>query len=552
MGRMVPPWPWCSRSTVQNAVIPPWSQHGVKFSGTRYNGLDRRCIYRPSSSFILNGRSLNGQLSQTVPLCPVLDGGTLPIALASLLSGPAPAQAVTVTTCTETGLRTAITQTPDGGTVTFRCPSGTVINLNAELNLSKALIFDGIGVTGLTLSGQDRVRILRSTKNLTLKNLTLARGKVATQNTSFSCEGGAVMVTFGTLTVSNVTFNANNAVRGGAICGNYQGRVNITNSRFTNNRGNQGGAIFTNTTDLSISGSTFQGNSTRAASNFLGIGGAIYAFRSLNPTQPISIDNSRFSGNSAQHEGGAIFASLNNGLGFVLNNSTLVNNQALINTNSGVGSGGALRISHTGTPATAQINNVAFANNAADQEGGAAWVGGVGATLNMNLTKVTFYGNNSGRVPDPVKNETGGGAILLANGTGATIAMNQVTFASNNANNHETSGAIYPAGITLSKVTLQNTIFDRNCSRKDLPGTPTVENCTHLVHALTPQPFSDGASLNNYAWIANANAATGVALPLTRRTVIQAVGVRVYGDNGDAAPDHPCSAVASGAGGKCI
>lgn len=478
--------------------------------------------------------------------------GGIPIGLASLLSGMPAAQAVPVTSCNETGLRNAISQTAEGGTITFTCPTNTVINLTSELNLGKALTFDGTGVTGLTLSGQDRTRILRSTKNLTLKNLTLTRGKVATQNTSFSCEGGAVLVTFGTLTVNNVTFNANNAVRGGAICGNYQGRVNITNSRFTNNQANQGGAIFTNTTDLTISGSTFQNNRTRAAGNFVGIGGAIYTFRSLTPTQPIRISNSRFSGNSSQHEGGALFISLTNGLGFILENSTLVSNQSLINTNTGIGSGGALRISHTGTASTAQINNVVFANNAADQEGGAAWVGGVGATLNMNLTKVTFYGNNSGRVADPVKNETGGGALLLANGSGSTTVMNQVTFASNNANNHETSGAIYPAGITFSKVSLQNTIFDRNCSRKDLPGTPTVENCTHLVHALTNQPFADGAALNNYAWIANTNAATRVALPITPRTIIQDVGVRTYVDNGDAAPDHPCSAVASGAGGKCL
>ncbi|MGA1265304.1 MAG: hypothetical protein ACO331_15600 [Prochlorothrix sp.] len=485
------------------------------------------------------------------PAVPLLLG-SLSIALTSLLTTLSPAQAVPVTTCTETGLRSAITQTPDGGTVTFNFPAGTVINLGSELNLSKALTFDGTGVTGLTLSGQDRTRILRSTKNLTLKNLTLTRGKVATRNTSLSCEGGAVLVTFGTLTVNNVTFTANSGVRGGAICGNYQGRVNITNSRFLNNQSQQGGAIFTNATDLTVSGSTFQGNRSRANSSFLGIGGAIYTFRSLTPTQPIRIENSRFAGNSAQHEGGAVFVSLANGLGFVLQNSTLVNNEALINTSSGVGSGGALRLSHTGGTSTAQINNVVFANNAADQEGGAAWLGGVGATLNVNLTKVTFYGNNSGRVPDPVLNETGGGAVLLANGPNSTTQMNQVTFALNNANNHETSGAIYPAGITLSRVILQNTIFDRNCSRKDLPGTPTVENCTHLVHALTPQPFSDGPSLNNYAWIANVNAATKVAFPLTRRTLIQTVGVRAYVDNGDAAPDHPCSAVASGAGGKCL
>ena len=462
------------------------------------------------------------------------------------------AQAVSLTNCTESGLRTAINNTPDGGTVTFNCPPDTIINLTSEINLSKNLTFDGTNSTRLSISGQNRTRIFRTNKNLTLKNLALIQGNITTQNTSFSCDGGAVLITFGTLTINNVIFRANRAVRGGAICGNYQAKISIVRGVFTGNRANQGGAIFTNTTDLNINRSKFQNNITTAQGKLLGTGGAIYTYGILTTTQPIVISDSRFTGNTAQHEGGALFISQSNGIKFILRNSVLANNKALINNNTGIGSGGAVRINHSGSASLTTINNVVFANNTADQEGGALWVGGANAFLNLNMKKVTFAGNTSGKIADQVNNETGGGAMVLVNGANATINLDQITFVRNTAENHETSGAFYPANITANNTIITNSIFYQNCSRKDLPGTPTVENCTHLVHALASQPFNDQGNTNNFAWIVNANAATGVRFPLTRNIRIRDVKVRTYQDNGDLIPDHPCSDVASGSGGQCV
>jgi predicted outer membrane repeat protein len=475
-----------------------------------------------------------------------------------------PAQAVPVTQCNEAGLRAAIANTPDGGTITFNCPANSTIPLSNELQLNKALKFDGANSRNLSLDGRDRTRIFRTTKNLTLENLTLTNGRVSNRQNNMSCEGGAVHITFGTLTVDNVTFENNSGVRGGAVCGNYKATLNLKNSTFRGNTAAQGGAILTNTSDLRLTGSTLVDNRTRRGNGLDGSGGALYTYSTLNKRNPILIQDSRFAGNQAEHEGGAAFLSQGNGVNVMVRNSTFINNEALLNPSTGIGSGGAIRFAHAGGQSTASLTNVVFANNGADQEGGAVWAGGRNANLNLNLDRVTFVGNAAGRVPDPRKNETAGGAMVLSTGLNSRVVINATTFSQNTAGN-ETSGAIYVASdfdggnVRHRNVIVRNSIFDRNCSQKDIAGTPTVENCTHLVHVRTMQrsrnnqftaaPLGGDASV--YEWAANVHAPSGTRYPITAQSRVQDVKVRPYRDTGDAAPDHPCSDVNAGSGGRC-
>lgn len=462
-----------------------------------------------------------------------------------------PAEANTVTQCNEAGLKAAIANTADGGKITLDCGSGAIA-LNQEIVLNKNLTIDG---KGAIIDGRDRTRIFRTTKNLTLQNLTLRKGKVNRKAGNFSCEGGAVHVTFGKLVLNGVTLQDNFAPRGGAVCGNWQADVEVRNSTFTGNTAHQGGAVYTNTTDLLIHSSTFTNNSTTIGQGLNGIGGALLTFNDLNKGTPITIINSRFDGNKSFHEGGAAFLNQANGVNVELRNSTFVNNHARINRQTGIGSGGAIKLNHAGGKSLAKATNVVFANNVADQEGGAVWAGGGNANLDLDFRQVTFYGNESGRVPDPQKNETGGGGIVLVSRGSMKFIRN--TFANNQSGN-ETSGAIYAGGnVDHSKVTVRNAVFNNNCSVKDIQGTPEVENCNHFTHSrtvrgqgnnITHNPFNGG---NVYEWPVNQHAPSGRAFPITGRTNVQDVQVRPYQDNGDATPDHPCSNVNAGSGGAC-
>ncbi|MEM8642506.1 MAG: hypothetical protein AAGG51_27355 [Cyanobacteria bacterium P01_G01_bin.54] len=462
-----------------------------------------------------------------------------------------PAQAATVTQCNEAGLKAAIDSSADGGKIVLDC-GNSAITLGSELVLNKNLTIDG---QGAILDGRDRTRIFRTTKNLTLQNLTLRKGKVNRKAGNFSCEGGAVHVTFGKLILEGVTLQDNFAPRGGAVCGNWQADVEIRDSTFMGNQAHQGGALYTNTSDLLVRDSTFTNNATTVGQGLNGIGGAIVTYNDLNKSTPIRVLNSRFEGNKSFHEGGAAFFNQSNGVNLELRNSTFVNNHAQINNRTGIGSGGAIKLNHSGGKALAKAINVVFANNVADQEGGAVWAGGGNANLDLDFRQVTFYGNESGRVPDPQKNETGGGGIVLV--SRGTMKFIKNTFAENQSGN-ETSGAIYAASnVDHSKVTVRNAVFNNNCSRKDIQGTPEVENCNHFTHSRTVRgngnnishnPFSGG---NVYEWPVNQHAPTGRAFPITQRTNVQDVQVRPYQDNGDATPDHPCSNVNAGAGGSC-
>ncbi|NEO86867.1 MAG: hypothetical protein F6J87_21805 [Spirulina sp. SIO3F2] len=463
-----------------------------------------------------------------------------------------PAQAANVTQCDEAGLRAAIADTADGGKINLNCGNGTIA-LSSELVLNKSLTING---QGANLDGGNRTRIFRTTKDLTLIHLTLQNGHVGSQVGNFSCEGAAVHVTFGKLLLSNVTVQNNFAPRGGAVCGNWQANVDIRQSTFTGNSAHQGGAVFTNTTDLAIRNSTFSNNSTTIGSGLNGIGGAIYTYADLDTSTPITILSSRFDGNTSFHEGGALFLTQNNGINVTVQSSTFVNNHAQLNPQTGIGSGGAIKLNHAGGQSLAKLTDVAFANNIADQEGGAIWAGGASANLNLELFKVTFYGNEAGRIPDPVKNETAGGGMILE--SRGSMSLVQTTFAENRANN-ETSGAIFIGDtVDRQKVTVRKSLFQNNCSYKDIAGTPDVENCNHFTHIRTARDTGNFQFVHHplqgnavFEWPINQHAPTGEAFPIIQNSAVRDVNVRPYQDNGDAAPDHPCSDINMGSGGAC-
>ena len=189
-----------------------------------------------------------------------------------------------------------ITAAAAGDTINFSC-SGT-ITLAATIAIAKNLTIDGTGRT-VTISGGDLVRVLfvDSGASLTLNNLTIANGSVT--------DSGGGIYNSGTLSITNSTFSGNSA--SGAFGG--------------------GGGIY-NSGMLSITNSTFSGNS---ASGAFGGGGGIYLSGGT-----AAITNNTFSGNSASGAG-----SSGGGLYNVAGTMTL-SNTIVANSSSGGNCGGTI------------------------------------------------------------------------------------------------------------------------------------------------------------------------------------------------------------------
>jgi len=171
--------------------------------------------------------------------------------------------------------------------------SPTVIKKNITLDASAS-------PAAITFDGGGSVQlfVVNAGSSLGLKGLTLSNGRAT------STSGGA-LVNYGTLTVTGSTFSGNSAGGTGTGAGNAgairnPGTATITNSTFTGNSATLGGAIRSVGT-LTITNSTFSGNSATTS------GGAIYTGGTMSTSGPTTITNSTFSGNSATTSGGAIY-----------------------------------------------------------------------------------------------------------------------------------------------------------------------------------------------------------------------------------------------------
>ena len=164
---------------------------------------------------------------------------------------------------------------PEGG-----CPAGRVVDtiiLTQDITLRDELpvitsdiIIEG---NGYAISGDNRYRIFHNDGGaLTINDLTMVKGYVEgdlISNADGSLKiptanpiGGAIVNWRGTVTISDSSFSDNLAERGGAIYNWEESgkRVSITNSTFSRNSADKGGAIYNYERTLSIINSTFSDN----------------------------------------------------------------------------------------------------------------------------------------------------------------------------------------------------------------------------------------------------------------------------------------------------
>ncbi|MBW4680266.1 MAG: calcium-binding protein [Microcoleus vaginatus WJT46-NPBG5] len=400
---------------------------------------------------------------------------------------------ITVTTNANSGvgsLRAAITSANAGDTIQFSSSlANQTISLSSQIEINKHLTIDGAGATNLTISGNNASRVFYSDwsylvpegYNISLKNLTIANGKTT------DTDGGAGirMGYLGTLTVENIEFKNNSAMKGAAIMAGTSGKTTVINSKFdanngtlgttdvirergsggiatvggdlvvkgsqfTNNKGIVGGAINVLNTELLVESSSFVNNDTTAGAGYpagryqSGNGGAIYTdgANGLNEAGNIIIRKSRFEGNKAAGFGGALNLSAYQPQKVSVEDSTILGNQVIKNSNGSSLGGG---IYHQDVELT--VKNTTVANNKAVFQGGGLWAN----NAQVAISNSTFSGNIA---EDAAKGY--GGAIRIG-GTDKAANITNTTIANNSAG--WVGGGILAGS---NPITVKNTIFSNN------------------------------------------------------------------------------------------
>jgi hypothetical protein len=304
----------------------------------------------------VTSRSRGTRRTQRIAAAAVLGaavpGRLLTASAAGAASGAAGAVRQT-TPCTVLALKSAITAANiSGGTITL--PSGCSITLAAQDNATD-------GPTGLP---------------------------VITGNVTINGNGATIARQVATPVTPVPAFRLFNVATGGSLTLNG---LSLSNG-FADDGTNGGGAIFSQGT-VNVSGVTFSGNQSPAATGTSG--GAI---SSDNSSATLTVDRSTFTGNTAQ-EGGGIFTQ----------SATSVTNSTFTGNIATMFGGGGL-VSAVGTT---KITGDTFSANSGP--GG----GAIDNDATANITDSTFEGNTAG--------VNGGGALQNF----GTMTVTQSTVANN-------------------------------------------------------------------------------------------------------------------------
>src|SRR5215213_824030 len=396
----------------------------------------------------------------------------------------------TPASCTEADLAAKLSA---GGSITFDCgPSPATIAITSEKLISADTMLDGGGQ--ITLRGNGATRILRTIDgtfngatvlkviNVTIIGLTIENGVTSDQ-------GGAIKVGFwnnftlkdSTLRDNRATKDDENCAGGGAIFIGGGSTARIEGSTFSGNQANNGGAINSLRTNLTVIDSNFDGNHathTDKINQFsdCGGGGGLYidgarGTESGGP-QPTIIQGSSFRNNTTNNHGGGMFAGLYPNESIQILGTTFDGNvvtKAASKDSSGTG-GGIWYGSATGAAnnATFTLKDSTLANNHAVGQGGGFWT-----SAGVTISNVTFAGNDAtdSSISDLENYRRGNGGALAVNNN-APVAITNATFANNHAG---FNGGAIAGG---ASITLKNTLFANNSA--DWP-LKIMQHCTSAL-----------------------------------------------------------------------
>ncbi|MGG6238254.1 DUF4347 domain-containing protein [Nodosilinea sp. AN01ver1] len=399
---------------------------------------------------------------------------------------------ITVTNAANSGagsLRAALASAPAGSVIRFASglANQTIKLTSGELVLNRDVTIDATGIANLTISGNNTSRIFQvgtsqTPIKATFKGLTLINGNGkgaqvpgmggAINASNFARitlvdsllknnkagRGGALQVGSGAqVTILNSVFDrndgslTNNGKSGGAISTNSAGGTGgsgflvIENSRFTNNRGFNGGALYNISMPVRVKNSVFKDNTA------IGNGGGAIFSDGAGPGGPgttsggtVQIQGSWFEGNRAKGGGGAIYAWGYGSDKLVVENSTLLKNTVSLSGKNLARGGG---IEANGGLVT--LHNVGMANNVAEIQGGGLWVQTKKAVA---VTNSTFSAN---RVT-----KDAGGAMFLNTDAAAPVNITNATIVGNVAG--RANGALWMNYSNKGSITLRNSIVAFN------------------------------------------------------------------------------------------
>jgi predicted outer membrane repeat protein len=393
----------------------------------------------------------------------------------------------TPASCTEQALDSALAAATS---ISFNCGAAPhTITVTRQKLIGRSTSIDGGGT--ITLSGGGSTGVLKTASgaqgrasviSLTIRNLTIRDGKTAGQ-------GGAIELGFwNDLTISNSQFVDNQALKdsatcdgGGAIFVGGGSVVQIDASSFSGNRANNGGAINSLRSRLSITGSAFSDNQAVHTDRINGFGdcgggGAVYIDGTRGgsdggPDQQVLRGN-RYVNNSTNNHGGAIFIGLYSGERVLAEQSSFEGNSVSKAASMGSsGTGGAIWYGAAAGDASSiglTLRDATLAGNRATSQGGGLW-----ASAPATLTNVTFSANDAtdpaSYPPDQEWKKGNGGALAVSNS--APVEITGATFANNHAGFN--GGAI--AGKTI---TLRNTLFANNSTDWSIK---IMQHCTDAL-----------------------------------------------------------------------
>ncbi len=259
----------------------------------------------------------------------------------------------------------------------------------------------------------------------TLKDSTFINNKAVKNSGGSNGNGGAIIVTSGTLTATgNNVFDGNSAENhGGAVYVSYStvnnekvgGKVIMTDGTFKNNSAVSGGAISSRTScSVTLSGTELTANSASGTASGDG-GGAVYTNDNTLLLIGVIID-----GNTSAYYGGGVKA---------VNANVTINEKSQIKNNVGI-TGVAFDFRGTGTY---NLSDISVTDNINTKGSGVIYITGSGT---LNVSSLTASGN---------KNNNGG--VIYASSS-SNVNVDNSIFTNNTANNlggaidHRSSGTL--------------------------------------------------------------------------------------------------------------
>ena len=328
-----------------------------------------------------------------------------------------------------TGINGGIVATEVNGILTLESETYNKQNIDYGILINKNITIQGNGPTNtVIIDAENKSRIFTIENNINVKfiNITFMNGRAG--------NGGAIFNNFAdtTMTFINCSFINNVATSsdGGAIH-NDGANFSVKNSTFTGNHANNNGGVIYNTgIYFSVSNATFTGN---FANNN---GGVIYN----SGVYGFNVRNSNFINNSVTRQGGTIY---NSGSNFTLKSSTFTDSSG--DEGGTIYNGGANLI----------VDNSTFINSTSVRGGGAIFNQGINFNLNNSAFNICHSSTDGGAIWNSVNsfiinnsnftNNTAsvdGGAIRIFY-TPSNFIVENSSFINNSATN---GGVIYSNG----------------------------------------------------------------------------------------------------------